>query len=36
MDFSWSGCRDFIIATVTTLETLDGKEILPTDRIRAS
>lgn len=32
---SWSGCRDFITATVPTLESLDGKEITPTDRIRA-
>ncbi|KAL4479995.1 hypothetical protein ABPG74_020511 [Tetrahymena malaccensis] len=32
----WSGYRDFTIATIPQLESLDGKEITPTDRIKAN
>jgi len=31
----WKKCRDFVIATVPTLESLDGKDITNSDRIKA-
>jgi len=32
---SWSGFRDYVISQVNTLQMLDGKEIFPSERIKA-
>jgi protein TilB len=31
----WKGYRDFVIATIESLESLDGKEITKSERIKA-
>lgn len=31
----WKGYRDFVIATIDSLESLDGKEITKSERIKA-
>lgn len=32
---SWTGCKDYVIANVTTLETYNGELITPSQRIKA-